>query len=82
MKFIKTKYCLLHFCYNNPRQCYSVGVEWLEDCEEKKLLVSVWLNMSHQRAHVAKKVSGILACIGDSASSRSREVIVPLYSDC
>ncbi|PKU42454.1 hypothetical protein llap_7254 [Limosa lapponica baueri] len=83
MRFNKGKCRVLRLGRKNAGHQYRLGVDLLETTTEEKDLgvpVDSKLSMSQQCALVAKRVNAILGCIGKSVASRSREVILPLYS--
>jgi len=83
MTFNKVKCKVLHVGQGNPKDKYRLGRGWLESSPEEKdlgVLVDEKLNMSWQRALEAEKADHILGCLKRSTASRSREVILSLYS--
>ncbi|KAK4827617.1 hypothetical protein QYF61_019542 [Mycteria americana] len=83
MKFSKGKCKALHLGRNNPMHDYMLGATQVENSIAKRdlgVLVDTKLNMTQQCAPMAKKAKGILACIRQIITSRSREAIFPLYS--
>ncbi|GAB0182457.1 mitochondrial enolase superfamily member 1 [Grus japonensis] len=83
MKINNGKHRVLHLEKNNPSYQYRLGVDLLGSSSAQKdlgVLADNKLSVSQQCILVAKKANGILGCIKKNMASRSREVILPLYS--
>jgi len=83
MKFNKGKCRVLHLGRNSPMHWYRLGRTCWRAALRRGTWVCWWvtrLTMSQQCALVAKKTNGILGCIKRSVASKSREVLLPLYS--
>ena len=83
MRYNKGKYRVLHLGKNNSRYQHRLGSDLLESSvggKDLEILMHSRMTMSQHCALVAKKANSILGCIRNDVVSRSREVLLSLYS--
>jgi len=83
LMFNKAKCKVLYLGRGNPHYQYRLedkGIDNISEEKDLRVLVDEMLDMSRQHAFTAQKANHILGCIKRSTASRSREVILPLYS--
>ena len=79
MKYSKGKRRDLYLGKNNTRYQYRLGTDLVDSSAGKRDL-AVLVDSRVTISQHCKKASGILGCIRRSVVSRSKEVLLPLYS--